>query len=88
MANTLFNLPQRLWKALVKIAGISEQTIWAELPVKNQNKLVEQLLRGPYEVKGKTTFKEEFVTCGGLDVMEINPETFESKLHKGLFFAG
>jgi predicted flavoprotein YhiN len=45
-------------------------------------------LRAPFEVKGKTTFKEEFVTCGGVDLKEINPETMESKLHKNLFFAG
>jgi predicted Rossmann fold flavoprotein len=84
----LFGLPQRLWKALVELAAIPEKTIWAELPAKNQNKLVEQLLRAPFEVKGKTTFKEEFVTCGGVDLKEINPETMESKLHKNLFFAG
>jgi len=87
-AHPLFKLPQRLWKALVAMADISDKPIWAELPAKNQNKLVEQLLRGPFNVKGKTTFKEEFVTCGGIDLSEINPETMESKIVPNLFFAG
>jgi len=86
--HSLFNLPQRLWKALVVLAEISDKTIWAELPAKNQNKLVEQLLRGPFDVKGKTTFKEEFVTCGGIDLREVNPATMESKIVPNLFFAG
>jgi len=87
-AHALFNLPQRLWKALVSLVDIADKTIWAELPAKNQNKLIEQLLRGPFHVQGKTTFKEEFVTCGGIDLKEINPETMESKLIPNLFFAG
>ncbi|GEO06929.1 carbon dioxide concentrating mechanism protein CcmK [Adhaeribacter aerolatus] len=84
----LFNLPQRLWKALTELAAIPEKVIWAELPAKNQNKLVEQLLRAPFQVKGKTTFKEEFVTCGGVDLNEIKPETMESKVLPNLYFAG
>ena len=87
-SHTLFNLPQRLWKALVAMVEISDKTVWAELPAKNQNRLIEQLLRGPFNVKGKTTFKEEFVTCGGIDLKEVNPETMESKIVPGLFFAG
>jgi predicted Rossmann fold flavoprotein len=88
LSNPLFNLSQRLWKALAALAEIPEKTIWAELPAKNQNKLVEQLLRGPFEVAGKTTFKEEFVTCGGIDLQEIDPATMESRRVPGLFFAG
>jgi len=87
-AHSLFNLPQRLWKALVALVDIPDKTIWAELPAKNQNRLIEQLLRGPFNVKGKTNFKEEFVTCGGIDLKEINPETMESKIIPNLFFAG
>ena len=87
-SHSLFNLPQRLWKALVSLVEISDQTIWAELPAKNQNKLIEQLLRGPFNVQGKTTFKEEFVTCGGIDLREVNPETMASKIVTGLYFAG
>jgi len=86
--NPLFNLPQRLWKALGVLAEINEKTIWAELPAKNQNKLIEQLVRGSFAVKGKTTFKEEFVTCGGIDLKEIKPDTMESRILPGLFFAG
>lgn len=86
--NPMFNLPQRLWKALCTLAGIPEKTIWAELPAKNQNRLLEQLLRGDFAVSGKTTFKEEFVTCGGVDLEEVDPATGESRLVPGLFFAG
>ncbi|PIQ21760.1 MAG: aminoacetone oxidase family FAD-binding enzyme [Cytophagales bacterium CG18_big_fil_WC_8_21_14_2_50_42_9] len=88
LGHPLFGLPQRLWKALVAIADISEKTVWAELPAKNKNRLIEQLLRGPFNVQGKTTFKEEFVTCGGIDLKEINPATMESKIVPKLFFAG
>jgi predicted Rossmann fold flavoprotein len=88
LANPLFNLSQRLWKALATLAEIPEKTIWAELPARNQNKLVEQLFRGPFEVQGKTTFKEEFVTCGGIDLKEIDPLTMESRVQPGLYFAG
>jgi len=86
--NPLFGLPQRLWKALTQLAQVEEQTRWAELPAKNSNKLVEVLLRAPIEVKGKTTFKEEFVTCGGVDLSQVNMRTMESKLLPGLYFAG
>lgn len=87
-ANPLFNLSHRLWKALTALAEIPGNTIWAELPAKNQNKLLEQLLRGPFAVSGKTTFKEEFVTCGGIDLKEVDPATMESRVRPGLYFAG
>lgn len=86
--NPLFGLPQRLWKSLTQLADIPEVVIWTELPGKNTNKLVEALLRAPFEVKGKTTFKEEFVTCGGIDLSQVNMRTLESRLHPGLYFAG
>ncbi|HEY4651425.1 MAG TPA: NAD(P)/FAD-dependent oxidoreductase [Pontibacter sp.] len=86
--NPLFNLPQRLWKALTLLAEIQPETKWAELPAKNTNKLVEALLRMEAQVKGKTTFKEEFVTCGGIDLSQVNMKTLESRLHPGLHFAG
>lgn len=88
MAHPLFGLPQRLWKALVGLAGITEQVKWAGLPAKNQNKLLEYLLRAPFEVNGKTTFKEEFVTCGGVDLSQIDAKTMESKNNPGIYFAG
>ncbi|WP_242919163.1 NAD(P)/FAD-dependent oxidoreductase [Pontibacter liquoris] len=86
--NPLFGLPQRLWKALAHLADIPAETKWAELPGKNTNKLVEALHRAPFEVKGKTTFKEEFVTCGGVDLSQVNMRTMESRLQPGLYFAG
>ncbi len=88
ITNPLFALPQRLWFRLCELSEIEETKIWAELPQKNINKLVEFLIRCPFQIKGKTTFKEEFVTCGGIDVSEINLETMESKKVKNIFFAG
>jgi predicted Rossmann fold flavoprotein len=86
--NPLFDLPQRLWQLLCTLAEIEEQKIWAELPQKNINKLLEGLIRSPFQIKGKTTFKEEFVTCGGVALSDIDTETMESKKIKNLFFAG
>ncbi|HSZ24864.1 MAG TPA: NAD(P)/FAD-dependent oxidoreductase [Cytophagaceae bacterium] len=87
-SNPFFDLPKRLWERLINIAGIDEETRWADVPNKNINKLVEELFRGNYSVKGKTTFKEEFVTCGGIDLKEVELITMESKKHQGLYFAG
>ena len=88
IGNPLFTLPQRLWQRLCALAEIEESKIWAELPLKNINKLIEFLIRCPFQIKGKTTFKEEFVTCGGVDLAEVNLESMESKKVKNLFFAG
>ena len=87
-AHPLFGLPQRLWQALTNLAGIGEVVKWAELPAKNQNKLLEYLLRAPFAVRGKSTYKDEFVTCGGVDLAEIDALTMESKKRPGIFFAG
>jgi predicted Rossmann fold flavoprotein len=86
--NPQFSLPQRLWSRLCELAEIPEQKIWAEVPQKNLNKLLEYLIRCPFKIKGKTTFKEEFVTCGGVDLKDIDIATMESKKLKGVFFAG
>jgi predicted Rossmann fold flavoprotein len=86
--NPLFNLPQRLWVRLCELAGIPPDKIWGELSNRHNNKLLENLLRCPFEIKGKTTFKEEFVTCGGVDLNEIDLATMESKKVNGIFFAG
>lgn len=86
--NPLFQLPQRLWTKLCEEAEIEEKKIWGELSNRNLNKLIEQLIRCPLNMKGKTTFKEEFVTCGGVDLNAINLKTMESKLVPGLYFAG
>lgn len=84
----LFGLPQRLWQHLCLQAEIAERLPWAELPKKNLNKLIEGLFRDRHEVKGKTTFKEEFVSCGGVPLQELQLPRMESRLHPGLFFAG
>jgi predicted Rossmann fold flavoprotein len=88
VANPSFNLPTRLWQRLCELAEIPETKIWAELSNKQLNKLMESLIRCPFQIKGKTTFKEEFVTCGGVDLTAINLETMESKTQRGLFLAG
>jgi predicted Rossmann fold flavoprotein len=88
ISNPLYNLPQRLWTRLCDLAQIEENKIWNELPLRNMNKLLESLIRCPFAIKGKTTFKEEFVTCGGIDLSEIDLERMESKKIKNLFFAG
>lgn len=84
----LYELPQRLWVRLCELAEIDPEKIWGELANKNLNKLLELLIRCPFQIKGKTTFKEEFVTCGGVDLQEIDLDTMESKKVKNLFFAG
>ena len=83
-----FELPRRLWEYQLKQCGVKDETRWGELPAVQQNKLIEKLLRDMYHVKGKTTFKEEFVTCGGVNIAEVNAQTMESKILPGLYFAG
>ena len=87
-AHPLFSLPQRLWRKLAELAGIQTELRWTDASKKSLNRLVEGLLRTPAEVAGKTTFKEEFVTCGGISLSQVNPDTMESKIVPGLFFAG
>lgn len=84
----LFRLPQRLWDFLLHKAGIHADQRWADLPAKEQNRLVKILTNDEYAVKGKTTFKDEFVTCGGVKLAGIEAETMQSRLVPGLFFAG
>ena len=83
-----FALPARLWHYLLQQSDIAETQRWSELLTRQQNTLIQLLTAAPFEVKGKTTFKEEFVTCGGIDVSEIDVNTMQSKKHPGLFFAG
>jgi predicted Rossmann fold flavoprotein len=83
-----FGLPNRLWNYLLHLSEIKEETRWADLPSKEQNKLIKNLTAGEFVVDGKTTFKEEFVTCGGIKLSEIDPNTMESKIVANLFFAG
>jgi predicted Rossmann fold flavoprotein len=83
-----FGLPQRLWEFLLEYSGIKNGTRWADLPAAIQNKLVKNVCGCELEIKGKTTFKEEFVTAGGIKLNEIDPNTMMSKKLPGLFFAG
>ncbi len=83
-----FDLPKRLWHQLVLASNIVEGIRWADLNKNQLEDLTNQLTKAIFQVDGKSTFKEEFVTAGGIDLKEVNFKTFESKLHKNLFFAG
>lgn len=83
-----FDFPNRLWESLVLASSISEETKWADLSKIQLQNLIHQLTNSSFQVNGKSTFKEEFVTAGGIDLKEINFKTMESKLHENLFFAG
>ena len=84
----LFSLPKRLWEQLVKASKVDQHLRWADVTKVQLQDLSNQLTRAVFEVDGKSTFKEEFVTAGGIDLKEINFKTFESKRLKNLFFAG
>lgn len=83
-----FGLPKRLWFYLLAKNDLPEDKPWIELGKKSLHKLTHSLTSDTYQVRGKTTFKEEFVTCGGVSLKSINPKTMESKVCPGLFFAG
>lgn len=83
-----FDLPTRLWERLCAKAGISPDVRTGDLPAKSANRLTEMLVRCPYDVAGKNAFKEEFVTCGGADLSEVDLRSFESRKIPGLYFAG
>ena len=86
--STQFELPKRLWHKLIFASDMNQETRWADLNKQQLENLASQLTKAVFKVDGKSTFKEEFVTAGGIDLKEINFKTFESKLHKNLFFAG
>jgi len=83
-----FGLPSRLWEFLAEQSGIKNEWRWADLPSADQNKFIKNLCSYECEVKGKTTFKEEFVTAGGIKLNEVNANTMMSKKISNLFFAG
>lgn len=83
-----FELPKRLWQNLLKAAGISETLTWAEATREHLQNIANQLTAAIFEVNGKSTFKEEFVTAGGVDLKEVNFKTFGSRICKNLYFAG
>lgn len=81
-------LPKRLWQNLVSARGIKEDFRWADLSKKQMAEIAEELTGGVFKVHGKSTFKEEFVTAGGVNLKEVNFKTFESRIHENLYFAG
>ena len=83
-----FLLPQRLWEYLLQQSGVNENSRWADLPAKEQNKLIKNICAQEFSVNGKTTFKEEFVTSGGIALEEVEHASMQSKIVPGLFFAG
>ncbi|MEH2309771.1 NAD(P)/FAD-dependent oxidoreductase [Nostoc sp.] len=82
------DLPHRLWQYIIARVGITTEDRWAEISSKTLNQLVQELTQGQYLINGKGAFKEEFVTCGGVNLKEVNFKTMESRLVPGLYFAG
>ena len=82
------SLQARLWNHLMMKAGIREDIRWSELGTKGLNRLVATLTQDPYSIAGKTRFREEFVTCGGVALSNIDPSTLACKKYPGLYFAG
>ena len=83
-----YQLPRRLWEFLCSECGIKETTRWADLPAKQANQLAVQLTAHRFQAHGKTTFKEEFVTAGGVNLSEVDFRTMESRVCPGVYFAG
>lgn len=81
-------LPKRLWQSLVRYVEIKPEKVWSQISKKELNKLATEIIGGQYEIKGKGVFKDEFVTCGGVSLKEVNFKTMESKKCPGLYFAG
>lgn len=85
---TQFDLPKRLWRQLVLASNINKTERWADINKQQLEALSSQLTKATFHVTGKSTFKEEFVTAGGVDLKEVNFKTFESKRIPNLYFAG
>lgn len=83
-----YDLPSRLWLMLLERAGIPENRRWNELGKKGINKLMNTLCNNSYQVQGKSAFRDEFVTCGGISLKSVNPSTMESRACPNLYFAG
>ena len=81
-------IPRRFWERLVETVGIADEQKWAQLPKDKETALIQELIAGRFSVQGKTTNKDEFVTCGGVSLKEVDFKTMESKLVPGLYFAG
>ncbi len=82
------DLPHRLWQYLIARTGIGLEQRWAELSNKSLNQIIQELTQGAYQIKGKGAFKEEFVTCGGVNLKQVNFKTMASRITPGLHFAG
>lgn len=85
---TPFEIPKRFWQKIISHIGIDDDLPWSQVSSKQINRIVEELSQGTYQVKGKGIFKEEFVTCGGVLLKEIDFKTMQSKICPGLFFGG
>lgn len=83
-----FEIPKRLWSFFLSVCGIDEEKKWNDLSASGLACLVDEIMGGRYNISGKSTFKEEFVTAGGVDLNEVDLSKMESKKHKGLYFAG
>lgn len=83
-----FNIPNRLWESLVHASSIDQRTRWADVSKQQLQQLAQQLCKCEFSINGKSTFKEEFVTAGGIDLKEIDFKTMRSKILSNVFFAG
>ncbi|NIV13407.1 MAG: aminoacetone oxidase family FAD-binding enzyme, partial [Aliifodinibius sp.] len=83
-----FPIPNRLWNRFLELSKIDPKTRWAELSNENLHDFTQELTNASYEIEGKTTYKEEFVTSGGIPLDEVNMGTMESKKIDNLYFAG
>lgn len=82
------SLPSRIWELILNRAGLRQDIRWAEMGAKSLNRLTDRLLNDSYHISGKNKFKGEFVTCGGVALSEVKPQSLECKSHPGLYFAG
>lgn len=81
-------VPKRYWNRIVQLAGITEETIWSNMTKPAMKSIVDEFSQARFAVSGKGVFKDEFVTCGGVDLKEVDFRTMQSKRCTGLFFAG
>lgn len=88
MKSVVGGLPRRLWERLVQLAGMNETTTWSRMTAAERGALLDGLTDAACTMRGKTLNKEEFVTCGGVNLKEVDMKTFQSRRVPGLFFAG
>jgi len=86
--HAMFGIPLRLWKSMVEAAGIKSTATWGDISGKQLKDLCSELTGAVFQVTGKSTFKEEFVTAGGVDLKEIDFKSFQSRLCPNLYLAG